>query len=162
MSLYHASTDTTLDVIEPRRTLSKDEYIGDYVFATASESLAAMYLATRGNATLMQPEGAKPYIVICNNPDDYIKNDKGGAIYKVPATSFKPTPQEGLEMYELVSETSVKPVDKTLYNSSIIAMRKKDVSIYFVDQQLFNQLLASKNEEKILSSIQPYFFAGEQ
>lgn len=154
--LYHASPSKDLKIIHPKRTLSKNVYIGDYVFATSDIRLAAMYLTTIGNAALMNVETEIPTVAICNNPKDYIANDKGGAIYTVSSTTFKKTPQEGLEKSELVSEVAVKPIDKRIYNRSIDAMKEMGVVIYFVNKKIFDGLVQAKNESKILASLQPF------
>lgn len=154
--LYHASPVRDLKLIQPKRTLSRDVYIGDYVFATADKRLAAMYLATRGNATLMNVATAVPTIVICNNLKDYLAHDQGGAIYKVPAATFEETPQEGLQTSELVSKVAVKPLDKTIYKYSIDAMRDMGIAIYFVSKEVFDSLAQTKDEAKILESLQPF------
>lgn len=154
--LYHASPVKDLRKIEPKRTLSRDIYIGDYVFATSDIKLAAMYLATKGNAILMNVEAETPVIVICNNPEDYLAHDSGGAIYIVPATTFKKTPQEGLEKSERVSKVAVTPVDKRVYKHSIDAMKETGIVIYFVNQKTFNSLVQAKDEDKILASLQPF------
>jgi hypothetical protein len=154
--LYHASPAKTLKKIQPQRTLSRDIYIGDYVFATSNIRLAAMYLATKGNATLMNVEAETPIIVICNNAKDYISSDKGGAIYTVPATTFKKTPQAGLEKSERVSSIAVTPIEKKVFKRSLDAMREMGIVIYFVNQKTFDSLVQAKNESKTLASVQPF------
>jgi hypothetical protein len=91
-------------VLEPKRTLSKDKYIGDFVFATQNKVLAIMYLTTRGFATLMNSNSRNPNIVICADKDDYLKRDSGGAIYELPSALFIESPQKELSDYELVSK----------------------------------------------------------
>jgi len=154
--LYHASPDKNLIVIRPQKTLSRNIYIGDYVFATSDIKLAAMYLATKGNATLMNIEAEIPYIVICNNPKDYIKKDRGGAIYTLPSTTFKKTPQAGLEKSELVSRVAVKPIDRKVYKLSIDVMKKMGIVIYFVHKDTFDNLVQAKDENKILTLLRPF------
>lgn len=59
--LYHASSDTNLTIIVPKRTISKDIYIGDFVFATQDKRLVAMYLVAKGNATIMDIKPSNLY-----------------------------------------------------------------------------------------------------
>ena len=155
-TLYHASPYKDLQKIQPQRTLSKDMYIGDYVFATSDIKLAAMYLVTRGNATLMNTDAMLPFIVIRNNPKDYVANDMGGAIYIVPDTTFKKSPQEGLEKSELVSSVAVTPIDKIIYRRSIDAMKEMGIVIYFVTKEIFDKLVLSKEESKIFATLLRY------
>lgn len=154
--LYHASPHTNLSVIKPKHTLSKDKYIGDYVFATADHRLATMYLATKGVATLMNTDKGL-WIAICCNEAKYLNQDRGGAIYELPADTFSETPQRGLSDYELVSKAPVKPINKTINKKSLDAMLDLGINIYFVDALTFEKLVADKNKRpKILSTLHPY------
>lgn len=154
--LYHSSPNKHLTKIHPQKTLSNDVFIGNFVFATSDIKLAAMYLATKGNATLMNVKAKKPIIVICNNPKDYIDNDKGGAIYTVPASTFVKSPQEGLRDSEVVSSVTVIPIDKQVYASSLDAMQKMGITVYFVKDSVFNEIIEAKNEEIIISKLKPF------
>lgn len=154
--LYHASPKKNLTEIKPRRTLSRDVYIGDYVFATSDFVLAAMYLATKGNAILMNVKAKDPIIVICNNETDYLSNDKGGAIYTVPISTFRKSPQAGLEESEMVSNVAVTPSDKRVYDSSLEAMKEMGITIYFVNEKVFSKIVAAKDESKIISKLKPF------
>lgn len=154
--LYHASPDKSLAVIEPKRTLSKDKYIGDYVFATEDPRLAAMYLASKGTALLMNVKSSPFSIVINANEQDYLASDKGGAVYKVPAATFEKTPQAGLEDSERISKVSTMPLEKKVYSSSIEAIQEAGVKIYFVDSKTFTNLLNNPDQDKIIASLKPY------
>lgn len=157
--LYHASPNKQLTVIKPRKTMSRNAHIGDFVFATSDVRLAAMYHATKGNAILMNVKTKKPTVVICNNPEDYLSKDKGGAIYTVPVSTFRKSPQEGLEDSEMVSDVGVTPTNKQAYKSSLAAMKEMRITIYFVNEKLFNKLVEAKDESKILSKLEPYLLA---
>lgn len=129
-----------MDVIKPQKTLSKDIYIGDYVFATSNKVLAAMYLTTRGVPTIMHYEYERPVIMIMASSEEYAKGDIGGAIYTVPAESFTNTPQAGLEDSEFVSSVEVMPISKKIYNSSIEAIKSMGITINFISKDYFNEL----------------------
>jgi hypothetical protein len=150
--LYHASPAKDLKIIQPKKTLSNDKYIGDYVFATSNRVLAAMYLAVKGYATLMNAED-EPYSIICGGKEEYLSKDKGGAIYTVFASTFEATPQAGLERSEQVSKISVKPIEKVEYQSSIDAMREAGAKIYFVKEDEFKKLVDAKYEREKLASL---------
>lgn len=126
------------------------------MFAISDIRLAAMYLATKGTAILMDVKTDKPRIVICSSPENYLPNDKGGAIYTVPANTFKQSPQEGLEDSEMVSGVSVKPISKKVYTTSLDAMKKMGITIYFVDENKFNKIVLAKNEDTIISGLKPF------
>src|SRR4051812_29088282 len=68
--LYHASTNSELTVLEPQRTLSKDKYIGDFVFATKDKLLAVMYLIPKGYGSIMDTKSKPPKILICANESE--------------------------------------------------------------------------------------------
>lgn len=156
MNVYHASPDVNLKTIIPKRTMSKDKYIGDFVFATTDKKLAAMYLATRGIATLMHHVSDTPFIVMSSSSDEYLQSDAGGAIYTLPGATFEPTPQHELSESEMVSKVMVEPLDKEVYKTSIEAMKHHGVAIYFVDQPTFKCIVATKNQQEAVSTLQPF------
>lgn len=153
--LYHASPNAKLSRIDPQKTLSNDVYIGDYVFATKDKKLAAMYLANKGVATLMEHRTKKPYIIIQDDADHYTKHDKGGAIYAVSASGFKETPQVGLEGTEFVNDKAVTPLSKEVFPTSLEAMRQQGITIYFVTPKTFELLLDKNRKDKTLASLKP-------
>lgn len=159
MYVYHASAHKDLKTIIPKRTMSKDKYIGDFVFATTDKKLAAMYLATRGVATLMNHTQDKPYIVICGDQEGYLQSDKGGAIYTLLSESFEPTPQRELVESELMSSIRVKPVKVELFQTSLEAMHKHGVAIYFVSKNTFDEMVATKNKDVAVSALEPFLVA---
>lgn len=151
--VYHASPRKNLSQLKPQRTFSHDEFIGDFLFATADQRLAAMYLVTKGYPTLMSTDDTPAYVVICGNRDEYIKQDAGGAIYSLPADSFKLTPQLGLENYELVSRHAVTPAGKSQYKTSIHALHEVGVGVYFADKTDFDKFIKSKNKKSLLKKL---------
>jgi hypothetical protein len=151
--IYHASTNKNLVIIFPKRTFSKDKYIGNFVFGTTDKILATMYLATRGYSTLMNSRGEQPNIVICAVPAEYQLGDSGGAIYELPVESFIESPQKELSDYELVSKRPVKPLNKLVYNSSLEAMRKAGIIVRFVDEHIFNDLVNNPDQAKLISRL---------
>jgi hypothetical protein len=151
--LYHASTNKDLGVINPKRTLSKDKYIGDFVFATADKVLAIMYLATRGYATLMNSKDTQPNIVVCADQSRYQADDKGGAIYELPEESFIDTPQKELNGYEFVSVKPVKPLSKSVYEKSLYAMNEAGIIIRFVDEQTFSSLIGNPKQAELINNL---------
>lgn len=156
MVLYHASTLKNLSYIRPQRTLSRDRYIGDFVFATANVRLAHMYLTPVGIVTLMNPSNDNPNIVLCIKQEEFIKQDKGGAVYELSSESFIPSPQKEISDYEMVSTTAVKPTKKTVYNKTLDALLSLDIKVRFVDQSVFYNLIKHPDQKKLIKEIQPY------
>ena len=138
--LYHASTNPNLEFIKPQKTMSKDKYIGEYVFATKDKTLAAMYLGPKGFGKIMNYETSSPNIMICGDQEDYIAKDKGGAIYKVDASLFSKSPQTELKDSELASEQAVKPMSKEVFDNSLLAMDEMGIKVKFIDRQTFERL----------------------
>ena len=157
MNVYHASPDSNLKAIVPKRTMSKDVYIGDFVFATTNKKLAAMYLAIRGVSTLMHHASDTPFIVMSSSPDEYLRSDPGGAIYTLPGATFEPTPQLELSESEMVSRVRVEPLDKEVFKTSIEAIKRHGVAIYFVNQPTFERIVSTKNQQEVVSTLQPFF-----
>lgn len=156
MKLYHASNIKDLKILKPQRTISNDKYIGDYVFATSDRKLATMYLVTKGVPILMVTRHTVPKVIICANQEDYILNDNGGAVYEVSSKGFIDTPQDGLSPYEKVLKLPVTPLRKTIYSTSLNALRSQEINVYFVDKEIFNSLLMNPDQSKIIDSLEPY------
>ena len=157
--LYHGSGVVDLKEILPKRTLSKDKYIGDFVFATRSKLLAIMYTAVKGHYSIMNTKGKSPYIVICAEPSEYKAKDiKPVAIYKVPAESFTQSPQKELSEYELVSTIAVNTVSSEVYESSLEAFSKNRIDVYFVNKELFDKIVKAgdSGSENILKTVAKY------
>ena len=144
--------------MQPRRALSRDVYIGDYVFATPDKRVAAMYLAPKSGGTiLINTFDGEPYAIINNNVETFKKVDKGGSIYTVPAESFKPTIQEGLEETERISKVPVRPIGSQDYPTSLEAMSGMGVHVYFVDNQTFDRIMSAKDHGlSIIRTLHPY------
>jgi hypothetical protein len=138
--LYHASANPNLSVLKPQRTLSKDKYVGDFVFATPDKLLSVMYLTPKGYGSIMDTESDAPNILICGNEAEVRSKDRGGAIYSVDASKFHETPQKELTAHELVSDKPVTPISKEVYKSSFDALEKLGVRIEFIDQATFDRL----------------------
>lgn len=116
--LYHASINGGLEVLEPQRTLSKDRYIGDFVFATEDKILAAMYLIPKGYGSIMNYNFKPPKILICADESEVKAKDKGGAIYTVDSSDFNESPQKDLIDFEKASDKSIKPISKEVFDSA--------------------------------------------
>ena len=139
--LYHASQNKDLSVLEPQRTISKDKYIGDYIFATEDKILALMYLVPKGYGIIMHSGESPSRIQICADEAEIRAKDKGGAIYHLDASDFQESPQAELSGYERVSKQPLRPIFKDVYKSSFDALEKFGVIIEFIDQVTFEHLI---------------------
>lgn len=157
MKLYHASPIKNLKIIEPKRTISNDKYIGDFVFATRHKILALMYMLPKGFPLLMNTKFSKPYVVLCGNLRDILKKDEGGALYELSAESFHRTPQTALSNYEMVSRVSISPLSETDYESVTRALDNEGVAIYIVDRNTFDKLILNPKQDSIVQTLDRYF-----
>lgn len=156
MNLYHASQQKDLKLLRPQRTLSHDKYIGDFIFATANKKLAIMYLAPKGFATLMNSDEKNANIVICAEQEEFFKQDKGGAIYKLSSKDFIESPQKELSTYEMASRCSVKPKDKEVFDSTLGALISSGIEVRFTTKVAFDRLIHSPNQNKMVKSLDLY------
>lgn len=150
--LYHASLNKNLIQLESQATLSKDAYIGDYVFATENRLYALMYLAPNAAGTKLMETRGKPYIVINGTRERFDELDEGGAIYAVPAGPFTRSPQAGLEDMEMVSTKAVTPLSKEVFDSSLAAIKGAGITVYFLRDGDFERVLyAGGNSRSVLA-----------
>jgi len=157
MKLYHASPIKNLKILEPKRTISNDQSIGDFVFATRHKKLALMYMLPKGFPLLMNIKSSKPYVVLCGKAQDILKKDKGGALYELSVESFHKTPQSALANYEMVSKKPVIPLNETDYENVIRVLNKEGIAIYFVDTNTFDKLIMNPKQDSIVQTIDRYF-----
>lgn len=158
--LYHGSSQSGLKVIHPKRALSKDEYIGGFVFASHNKTLAIMYTTAKGFYSLMSADSSPAYIVICADENEYKykQNDKEVSIYTLPSDSFEESPQEELQEYEFVSRQSVVPESFEIYPNALTAFSQNNIDVYFVNKQVFDQIIAARGEDRAeyLKSVAKY------
>lgn len=156
MVLYHASTNKGLKVLTPQKTLSSNEYIGDFVFATSNIKVAVMYLVPKGYPTLMNTDEPKPNIVICADEEDFLAHDHGGAVYVLSDRGFFRTPQAGLSQHELVCTTAVKPIRTIEYASALSALAKAGIAIRFTDARTFQKIINNSKQQDLIDKIPTY------
>lgn len=156
--LYHGSSKSGLKVIHPKKTLSKDKYIGDFLFASHNKILAIMYTTVKGYYSLMSTNTSPLYIVICADKNEYIQKDREVSIYKFLSDSFENTPQSELKDYEFVSHNPVSAVSSETYSNALTAFRENGIDVYFVDKHTFDLIVdaGDKGRDKYLKSIAKY------
>ncbi len=156
MNLYHSSPIKNLKTIKPQSTLSNNKYIGDFVFATKDRKLSLMYMLPKGFPVLMNSKSSNPYVVIRGEAEDVIQKDKGGALYVLPSETFHETPQKELSEFEKVSKDSVTPIDEIDYASIIDALNMEKISIYFVNDTVFSNLIANPQQDNLVKKLKRY------
>lgn len=140
-------------------TLSHNINIGSFLFATEKKLLALMYLMPKGFPVMMNPEKKFPHIVVAGDADEVLSKDFGGSIYVLNDESFFTTPQEGLSDYEKVSKDTVTPVKEIEINSAIESLIEAGVSLYFVNNEVFNNLIGNPEQKEIISNLKKFNFS---
>ncbi len=156
MNLYHSSPIKNLKTIKPQHTLSNNKYIGDFVFATKDKKLSLMYMLPKGFPILMNSKPSSPYVVICGKAEDVVQKDNGGALYILPSETFHKTPQKELNEYEMVSRDSVSPIDEIDYANVLNALNIEGISIYFVDDAVFSNLIDNPEQDNIVKHLERF------
>ena len=137
--LYHGSKRKNIDMLVPKTTRGRKE-LGNVVYGTKHKSLAATFIprtSLKNEPEISMIKG-KP-IVLIPNKKNFLKNDRGGAIYKIknsPAFSkdlYAKNYQFG--KFERISRRKIKPIDKKVYDSSIDAMVENGAIVYFVNKK---------------------------
>lgn len=156
MKLYHASPIKNLKLIKPQKTISHNKYIGDFVFATKYKKLALMYMLPKGFPILMNAQLKNPYVVICASVEEILKRDRGGALYILPDSLFRQTPQFELNEYEMVSEDSIIPLGEEDYDCVIKELVRENINIYFADSDTFNKLILNPKQDTMVQALDKY------
>jgi hypothetical protein len=138
--LFHASLSTDVTEFEPRNEYPRYSGEENLVFATPHEELAAMFLSPRGIDTEISVYGDQYVIFINADEDAYRVKDRGGAIYSLPVETFETDTVNGMGENEWYSKIPVRPIDKTVYKTSIEAMKKFKVKRYFVNDDTFQKI----------------------
>jgi|ETNmetMinimDraft_21_1059911.scaffolds.fasta_scaffold04597_2 hypothetical protein len=138
--LYHASPIKNIKEFEPRNEVPRYDGEANLVFATPKEALAAMFLAPRDFSIEIAMYDSKYVIFIEADEEAYDQKDTGGAIYELPTESFETDAQHGMGAVEWYSKVAVKPLAKTVYESSIEAMDRFGVTRHFVNSDMMNRI----------------------
>ena len=141
--LYHGSTYRELEELKPQGRMHRTEE-GELLYATPDLAIASVFLV-EGAHYGCGKFGDTVYAWIIANRDEFIRNDKGGHIYVLPSDSFKINQGRGLGNYEYVSKEPVAPIKTIEYPSAVDAMIENGVQVYFIDQDTYEKIQASKD-----------------
>ena len=138
--LYHASSDTNIDVFEPRAINVRDPNEGPRIFATPSKAMATIFLVNTDDSWANSgSQDGTPYMAI-SDETRFKDLDCGGAIYSLPVDNFENDPEKGLGPLEWTSAVSVIPTGKELFSSGLDAMVDAGVQVYFMNQEMYRKL----------------------
>lgn len=141
--LYHASSRSDLNIIEPRAESSRNIEEGLVVFATPSLSYATMFLF-RWDGSWVQAgfTNSVPIMVISDKERFFEEESKGGSIYVLPSESFSCEEESNMDEFEWISKRSVKPLRSMSFNSALEAMLENGVQVFILDKDTFDKFTA--------------------
>ncbi len=144
--LFHASPSTNVVEFEPRNEHPRYPGEPSAIFATPHQELAAMFLSPRNIRTEIGVYGDRYAIFINCSLKEYSKQDKGGAIYTLPADTFETDTIHGMGSVEWYSRVPVKPITKVKYQTSLDAMDEFKVDRFFVDGDTFEKISTNPSD----------------
>jgi len=56
----------------------------------------------------------------------------------------------------MVSKNSITPLSKQVYDTFMQAMHDSGVTVYFVNQSTFDDILKTKDHQSIIDTLKPY------
>ncbi len=153
--LYHASSNSNTDVIEPKRNSFRDPGEGKVVFATSSKPYASMFLVRGHDDWTHKGRFNGVYYTVINDRERFKNLDKGGSIYFLPSDTFSYDESKGMGSIEWTSKVKVTPVKREGYRSGLNAMIDNGVQVYFVDKETWKKINESDDHGfRILSELE--------
>lgn len=155
--LYHASANTDVEILEPRKESYRDPKEGPVVFATPNKSYASCFLVKTNDSWAHISRFGDTWHMIINDKERFMNTDIGGALYELPSETFYCDPHKGTGLSEWVSKESVKPLRKTIYKSGLEAMQENGVKVFFISQETFTDINNSSDHGySIILSLKPH------
>ncbi len=157
--LYHASDNKGVDVFKPKNKTVRDKSEGKVVFASPSKTYASMFIVPARDSWATNGRFGNRFWIVVSDKKGYLKNDRGGAIYSLPADKFNYSPNKGTSYLEWTSKEPVKPIDKEVYDSGLEAMMNLGVEVYFVDKNTFKDFKKAEKQaghgESFIDKLKP-------
>ena len=152
--VYHGSTSQNIKLLKPQINHFRDKNEVALIFATPSFRLASCYLFRWDDSWVHQEIAWKDdnkanyqISMVISDKERFIKEDKGGSIYILPATGFE-FDDKGLGIYEWTSKEKIQPFSQINFSSSLEAMQMMGVKVYFVDKDQFQEYLNLSGDER--------------
>jgi hypothetical protein len=160
--LYHGSPNGDIEEFTPRVSLGSGEKHGAQVYASDSLAVACMFTCKPGRSWSAGTHNGETFAVLPMTREEFLEKDKGGYIYKFDSDTFSTEEGRGMGNKEWASSVAVKPVEIIRIESSLEAMIKSGVQVYFVNPQVYDAaLLARKNSWEIVKDMKPENKDGE-
>lgn len=155
--LFHASSNPTIDVFEPRSKKTRDVNEGPRVFGTPSRALASVFLVDSDDSWVQSGTLDDDIYIIISDEERFRASDTGGVIYSLPNDTFENDPEKGLGELEWTSKDPVTPTGKEYVPSALADMIKQGVKVYFVDTETYQRIRGSSDDgESIMENLVPY------
>ncbi len=152
--LYHASSNKDVKEFEPRREKVRDPEEGCVIFATPDRAFASAFLMKELDDSWSHKGNINgvAYVVI-KDKALFNKLDKGGSIYKLSSESFSCDQTKSMSKFEWTATEKVKPLDQTDYNSDLSGMLNNGLQVYFITEDVFNQINNFKMPEEVIKLV---------
>lgn len=142
-TLYHASQNKNIKILEPRAESVRDVDEGPVVFASQDKKYVTCFIVPTDDswAKISQyriDQHPAIYVMCISDEERFKKLDTGGAIYHLSSKNFYL--DRSKSNTEWTSKVSVKPLKKELFNSGLDAMIGHGVQVYFCEKQTLSEL----------------------
>lgn len=160
--LYHGSPDRHVAEFSPRAITFPSRLDFPAVFATPDPALASCFIVPAKNFWVnidrwVDQGVTSPWCVAISSKEQYLQNDKGGSIYRLPGMTFEPEPSNVMGGMEWVNKVPITPIDSVEHESGLQAMLEHGVEVYFVNQETFDAIKKSDDHGyEIIQSLEPY------
>jgi len=144
--LYHGTIDQNIKQFEPRSAKERPKenpavYASDDI-EIAVQSMANKYVSNGGVV-----DGIK-FVCIPMGREEFIRQDRGGVVYRLPSESFAINKGIGLGDKEWVSHDEVKPIDAVIYPSLLRALLDQGTQVYFIEPELIEVINRAQDENQ--------------
>lgn len=143
-TLYHASENRKIELLEPREESVRDKNEGPVVFATSDKAEASKFLVPSDDTWTRKMRFGDVHVHIIADKKRYKEADKGGTIYHLKPDTFENDLTKGTRT-EWISKVPVKPYEKEEYSSGLQAQLDNGVQVYFVDWETFDQITKAED-----------------
>lgn len=144
--LYHGTPQIEIESVSPRtKNFSTEKK--EFIFASPDRKVAISYMAKGDYSWSTGIYNGEYFIVLPITRDNFIEQDKGGAVYTFDSKNFRTN--EDRKDYEWVSEQEEKPVQKETFSSVLEIIESEGISIYFLDtDENYNKYYSIKQASK--------------
>jgi len=132
-----------IEIFEPRANSVRNKEEGPVVFATTGEQYASKFIVPCNDSWSNLGRFNGVSYALYSDKERFLKEDKGGAIYTLPSTTFYHETKYGGTKDGWVSKEPVKPLSKKIYESGLKSMLSLGVQVYFVDKTVFEDIANS-------------------